>query len=230
MGELVEEGFGVRGGDALAAEGEGSLCFFESAHATAFDADVEAGVLAHKFQVAGDGGGYVVRIDALGHAAQDDHHLFVEKRIVNDDLQQSSSFDAGVGHLDEFHFLVLKLAREHFAGVGIGVEDPDAAPDEVAAFEDLDSGVGGAEGMADGAGHLDNAQGEESRCGIDVARADEHRAYSMLAGAETPVVERVFGQRFFEDFVVDFFGEVFFAFEDCFGFAFFTTGFGGGGV
>lgn len=132
--------------------------------------------------------------------------------------------------MDEFHFLVLKLAREHFARVGIGVEDFDAAADEVAAFENFDSGVGGAEGMADGAGYLDNAQGEEARGGIDIAGADENGADTMLAGAETTIVEVVFGQRFFEDFVVDFFGEVFFAFEDFFGFAFFTTGFGGGGV
>lgn len=85
--------------------------------------------------------------------------------------------------------------------------------------------------MPHGTGDLHNAEGEEAHGGIDIAGADEHGSDTMLACAQRTVVEIVFGQRRFEDFVVDFFGEVFFAFEELFGLAFFTdAGFGGGGV
>jgi len=170
-------------------------------------------------------------VDALRHAAEDDHHLVVEQGIVDDQFQQRARFDAGVGHLDQFHLLVLELAGEHLAGVGIGVDHFHPAADEIAAFVDLDPGVRTPVGMAYRAGDLHNAERKEARRRIDIAGAYQHRSDTMLPRTEAAVIQLVFGQRRFEDFVVDFFGEVFFAFEELFGLAFFTgAGFGGGGV
>ena len=106
-----------------------------------------------------------------------------------------------------------------------------AAAQQITALIYLHAGIGTAVRVSHGARYLHHAEAEKTPGGVDIARTHQHGAHAILPGAQAAVVELILGQRCFEDFVVDFLEELFFAFDVLLGFAFCTAaGFGGGGV
>ncbi|MBV6434555.1 MAG: hypothetical protein IANPNBLG_04808 [Bryobacteraceae bacterium] len=194
----------------------------EGFHSATFELHELSAMFEEEVEIARPCCGDKVGIHPLGHAAEHDLHLFVEQIVIHHHLQDGSGFDAGIRHLDQLDFLVLELAGKQLARIRVGIDLPDPAAQQVAAFVDFDAGVRAAGGMSRDAGYLHDSEVEEARGRVDVARTDDDGSQSEGARVEAAVVKLVLGQRCFEDFVVDLFRELFRAF--------FTTGFGGGGL
>jgi hypothetical protein len=219
-------------GEACATHGEHLTSLRESCDPTALDRDTKATMFEDQFQIPRFSGRDEVGIDAFCHAADDDLHLLVEQFVVEDNLQRCAGFDAGVGNLNQFHFLMLKLTREELPGIGIGVDLLDAAAQQVARFVDFRAGSTASVGMPGDTGDVDDAKRQIAQSGIHVARTNNDGANAQCAGGQAFTVELILGQGWRKERVVDLFGEVFDFLRDVV--AFFGTGLGltvcGGGV
>lgn len=171
-------------------------------------------------------------VDPLRHAAKNDLHLLVQQLVIEHDLQGRTGFDARIGKLDQFHFLVLKLARQHLSRIRICIDLLHAAPQQIACFIHLYTRGAAAERVTSNARHFDHTKPHVTKSRIHIGRAHHERADAERTRRQALTIKLVFDQGWRKERVVDFLGEVFDFFRDVV--VFFGVGLGlatcGGGV